>query len=68
MALEGVPEHRLVGDALSTGVEGRRQLLKRFFPPTGNEPPAHQHKFGGTVLDRPHDFDRIGRGDIIMGL
>src|SRR5262249_22830467 len=41
IALEGVAEHRLVGDALRTCVEARRQLLQRLFPPPWNEAPAH---------------------------
>src|SRR5262249_26317307 len=41
MPLEGIAEHRLISDALCTGIEARRQLPKRLVPPPWNEPPAH---------------------------
>src|SRR5262249_42149738 len=50
------------------GVEARRQLLERLFPPPGNEPPAHRHKLGYAAIGRPHHVHGVGRGDVVVGL
>jgi len=68
MVLDGIAEHGLVGVALGAGVERRRQLLQRFFPPVRNEPPPHGHQLSGAVRGGPHDLDCVGRGDVVVRL
>src|SRR5258708_21882568 len=57
MALERVPEHGLIGNALGARVEACRQLLQGLFPPPWNEPPAHRRLDGSSSSrssNRPH--------------
>src|SRR6267378_4996546 len=68
MARERIPEHRLVGNSLRSCVEARRQLLQGLLPPPWNEPPAHRDELDPASGCGSHDFYRVGRGDVVVGL
>src|SRR5258707_2749612 len=68
MARERIPEHRLVGNSLRSCVEARRQLLQGLLPPPWNEPPAHRDELDPASGCGSHDFYRVGRSDVVVGL
>jgi len=57
MALECVPEHRLVGNAFGARVEARWQASRAFS--TTNEAPAHGDEFGGAASGRQFIENRL---------
>jgi hypothetical protein len=68
MTLESVTEHGLVGDVLRSRVEARRHFFQRLFPPIGNEPPAHRHKFVAASFGRLHDLNGISWRNVVVRL
>jgi len=66
--IEGVPEHRLGGDAFRSRIEGRRQLHQGLSPPVRNETPAHWHQFRGATIGELHDINGIGWSDVVVRL
>ena len=64
----GVPKHRLFRDGLDPCIERGGKVLELFFPPIGNEAPAHFHELALSLGIEPHDIDKSRGRDIVAGL
>jgi hypothetical protein len=66
--VEGIAEHRLVGDALGTRIEHRRQIFQGLSPPIGNRTPAHRGELGFSIDAMPHEIDLVCGRNIAVSL
>jgi hypothetical protein len=62
---KGLAEHRLLVDGLGSGVEGRRNRLRRLRPEERDETSAHPNELAPAILAKTDDVDRGRRGDVM---